>query len=108
MSTNRALLSFYTLFGLLLRDARAQCSTTITPTNSIQPSVASGYAAAVIATGLTAPRSLEIDSAGNLLVIESGLGLSNYILDDSGGLCLSLSSKETLIDDSDVGVFRLH
>ena len=106
MSLTLGLLTFYTFLGLLLRDARAQCTTTITPTNSIQPSVASGYAAAVIATGLNDPRSLEIDSAGNLLVLESGLGLSSHILDDSGGIFLSLSSSKMLINDSDVGVLK--
>ena len=44
--------------------ALSACSTTLTPTMSIQPTVASGYQMALVATGLTKPRSIEFDSAG--------------------------------------------
>ena len=80
----------------------AQCATSITPTNSIKPSVASGFAYQVVATGLTAPRSIQFDSKGNLLVIEQNKGLSSHVLQDDGGPCVSVASSKYLIQDSDV------
>src|SRR5271168_2796440 len=52
----------------------SSCSTTLTPANSVQPSVASGYRAQLIATGLSSPRSIQFDKAGNLLVVEQKNG----------------------------------
>ena len=80
----------------------AQCATSITPTNSIKPSVASGFAYQVVATGLTAPRSIQFDSKGNLLVIEQNKGLSSHVLQDDGGPCVSIASSKYLIQDTDV------
>jgi len=85
--------------SLLVAHSQAQCSSSITPTNGIQPSVASGYSAAVIATGLTDPRSLEFDSADNLLVLEAGKGVSSHVLDDGDGTCISVKSSKDLISD---------
>ncbi|KAI4148485.1 MAG: hypothetical protein LQ340_005068 [Diploschistes diacapsis] len=80
----------------------AQCPTSITPTNSIKPTVASDYAYQVVATGLTAPRSLQFDSAGNLLVLEQNKGLSSHVLKDNGGPCVSFSSSKYLIQDTNL------
>ena len=93
------------LVGLLLVPlpvARAQCPTSITPANSIKPTIASGYDYQVVASGLTAPRSLQFDSAGNLLVLEQKKGLSSHVLNDSGGSCVSVSSSKYLIQDANV------
>ena len=75
----------------------SSCSTTLTPTNSIQPSVASGYRAALVATGLTKPRSIQFDSAGNLLVVQASSGIESLQLQDEGGLCVSVKSKKTVV-----------
>ena len=82
------------------------CSTTLKPTNSISPSVASGYQAALVATGLTKPRSIQFDSAGNLLVVQSGAGIESLQLQDNGGTCVSVKSKKTVLK-SDVVSFML-
>lgn len=81
----------------------SSCSTSLTPTNSIQPSVASGYRAQLIATGLSSPRSIQFDSDGNLLVVEQTNGngsVSQLSLKDNGGTCLSVTSHTTLVTDS--------
>ena len=81
----------------------SSCSATLTPTNSVQPSVASGYRAQLIATGLSSPRSIAFDKAGNLLVVEQKNGdgsVSALALQDNGGTCLSVTSHTTLVTQS--------
>ena len=84
--------------------AWAQCSNGPSPSSGIQPTIASGYAWAVATTGLSSPRGLEFDSAGNLLVIEKGNGLSSFKIDDQSqgrDACgITLKNKKTLIDDT--------
>ena len=77
-----ALLGFF--FLPALAQSSSSCSTTLTPTKSIKPSIASGYQAALVATGLTKPRSIEFDSAGNLLVVQAGAGIARLQLQDNG------------------------
>lgn len=98
----RYILSLTVIVTGFISQTQAQCSTTISPIQGIKPSVASGYAAAVVATGLTAPRSLEFDSAGNLLVLEAGKGVSSHVLNDGDGTCLSIRSSKNLISDKKV------
>lgn len=81
--------------------AASSCSTSLTPTNSIRPSAASGYKAALVATGLTKPRSITFDTLGNLLVVEQGVGITNLVLQDEGGTCLAVKSKRKVISNSD-------
>lgn len=99
-----SLVSLAALLGLLFLSALAQssssCSSTLTPTHSIKPSIASGYRAALVATGLTDPRSIEFDSAGNLLVVQAGAGIESLQLQDDGGICVSVKSKKTLVQAS--------
>ena len=80
------------------------CSTILTPTNSIQPTVASGYRMALVATGLTAPRSIEFDSEGNLLVVQQGAGIVNLELQDAGGTCVTVKSKRNVVTNSTVSL----
>ena len=96
-----ALLGFFVVPAL--GQSSSSCPTTLTPTNSIKPSIASGYQAALVATGLTDPRSIEFDSAGNLLVIQAGAGIESLQLQDNGGTCVSVRSKKTVVQASAVG-----
>ena len=106
--TIRHIISLAAVVTGFISQAQAQCSTTISPSQGIQPSVASGYAAAVIATGLTDPRSLELDSVGNLLVLEAGKGVSSHVLNDGDGTCLSIRASKDLIKDKRVGyIYRM-
>ena len=95
-----ALLGFFFVPALGL--SSSSCSTSLTPTNSIQPSIASGYQVALVATGLTDPRSIEFDSAGNLLVLQAGAGIESLQLQDNGGTCVSVKSKKTVVQASAV------
>ena len=78
------------------------CSATLTPTNSIKPSLASGYSMALVATGLVKPRSIQFDSAGTLLVVEQGAGLTALTLQDNGGVCLSVKSSKKVVQNTGV------
>ena len=57
---------------------------------------------ALVATGLTKPRSLQFDSSGNLLVVQQGAGIVNLVLQDDGGTCLSVKSSKNVVENSDV------
>lgn len=78
------------------------CSTTLTPTNSIKLCVASGYQAALVATGLTSPRSIQFDGSGNLLVVEQSKGVTSLHFDDNGGICVSVMSQDSVVEATDV------
>lgn len=95
LSAPLALLNFF--FLPTLGQSSTSCSTTLTPTNSIKPSIASGYRVAVVATGIHNPRSIEFDSSGNLLVINSGVGISSLQLEDAGDTCVSVKSTKTVL-----------
>ena len=72
------------------------------PSGSIQPSLASGYQMQVVATGLSKPRGILLDNAGNLLVVEQGSGLvSAHTLAEQNG-CISVTSSRNLTDDLEV------
>lgn len=96
--------SFAFLLGvaILATSAESACTVILKPTNSITPTVASGYQMAVVATGLTKPRSIRFDSKGNLLVVQQGAGIVNLAFTDYGGICLSVSKMQTVIEDSSV------
>jgi glucose/arabinose dehydrogenase len=77
--------------------AEPSCSSTLVPANSVQPSVASGYRMQLVATGLSKPRGIEFDAAGNLLVVESGSGDLIALTFESNGGCVSVSDTNTVI-----------
>lgn len=98
------MVSFLNLWLLFVSGvvAASTCSTSLNPTNSIKPSIASGYEVAVVATGLAKPRSIAFDTLGNLLVVEADEGIVNLVLQDDGGTCLSVKSNRRVISNSDV------
>ncbi|KAI4280397.1 MAG: hypothetical protein L6R38_004492 [Xanthoria sp. 2 TBL-2021] len=57
---------------------------------------------ALVATGLTKPRSVAFDTAGNLMVVESGAGVSKLALQDDGGTCLSVRERTVVIQNSEL------
>lgn len=59
---------------------------------------------ALVATGLTNPRSIQFDSLGNLLVVQDGAGVANLVFQDDGGTCLTVKSTRDVIKDSDVSI----
>lgn len=60
----------------------ASCSGAGSPT--FQGVLASGWKATKIAGGLTSPRSIQFDTAGNMLVVQSGKGITYYVMGDDG------------------------
>ena len=74
------------------------CSSTLTA-DYAAPSVASGYSARLIATGLTSPRGIKFDTEGNLLVVEEGVGITALRLSTGSGSCVSVASQDTIISD---------
>jgi hypothetical protein len=51
---------------------------------AFQSKLASGWQATKIAGGLTNPRSIQFDSNGNMLVVQSGKGISYHVMADTG------------------------
>lgn len=68
------------------------------PAAKFQTSVASGWKATKIAGGLQTPRGAIFDSAGHLLIVESGKGITVFTLDQSG----CVSTKKTLISQTNL------
>ncbi|KAF2831354.1 cellulose binding iron reductase-like protein [Ophiobolus disseminans] len=60
----------------------ASCSGAGSP--SFQGVLAAGWKATKIAGGLTSPRSIQFDSAGNMLVVQSGKGISYHKMGTDG------------------------
>lgn len=60
----------------------ASCSGAGSPT--FQGSLAAGWKATKVAGGLTAPRSIQFDGAGNMLVVQSGKGISYHKMGTDG------------------------
>jgi hypothetical protein len=81
--------------------AQTSCSTTISA-GYPAPTLGNGYSARIIANGLSNPRSIKFDSAGNLLVVQSGKGITALALKDGGGNCLSVTKMQDVITDSSV------
>lgn len=96
---------FSTYLALFTARAIAQssssCSVTLTASYPA-PSLAPGYTARLVANNLTRPRSIHFDSAGKLLVVEGGSGITALTLTDGGGSCLSVANKQTVVADTGV------
>ena len=104
------MVSFLGFSILLIQGALAAstCSTSLSPTNSIKPSVASGYEVALVATGLAKPRSIVFDTLGNLLTVQQGVGIFNLEFQDDGGTCLGVKSSRTVISNRDASCTRTY
>ena len=82
------------------------CEDNPAPRNGINPVAAPGYHFSVVANGLTKPRSIQFDNAGNLLVLQAGKGIESLQLADAGGKCVWAASKETLVSNTAVSSFN--
>ncbi|ORY09459.1 hypothetical protein BCR34DRAFT_602846 [Clohesyomyces aquaticus] len=60
----------------------ASCSGAGSP--KFQGVLASGWKATKVLGGLTSPRSIQFDSAGNMLVVQSGKGISYHVMNGDG------------------------
>ena len=87
---------------LILQATGQTCGVNPAPANGIKPVVAPGYHFAVVANGLTNPRSIQFDDAGNLLVLQAGKGIVSLQLDDGGGTCVWAPSRQTVVSNTAV------
>ncbi|PVH98563.1 Auxilliary activities family 12 protein [Periconia macrospinosa] len=69
----------------------ASCSGAGNPV--FQGKLATGWKATKILGGLRSPRSIQFDTAGNMLVVQSGLGITYHVLGSDG----CITSSKTLI-----------
>jgi glucose/arabinose dehydrogenase len=92
--------------GLLSTSALAEtasaCATVLTPAYSPLPAVANGWQAQLVTGGLKKPRSIQFDSAGALLVVDSGTGVLRYTFTDNGATCLQVNKQQLLINQTTV------
>jgi hypothetical protein len=87
---------------VLAKSSSSSCSAPVLTASYPTPSVASGYEARIVASGLQSPRGIKFDTKGRLLVVEQDLGIQAITFNDGGGNCLSVQSKESVVDDGDV------
>lgn len=87
---------------LIVRTKGQACGVNPAPGNGITPVAAPGYHFSVVANGLTKPRSIQFDDAGNLLVLQVGKGIVSLQLDDAGGACVWAPSNQTIISNTAV------
>ena len=90
------------LTRLVLRATGQTCGVNPLPANGIKPVAAPGFRFSVVANGLTKPRSIQFDNAGNLLVLQAGKGIVSLQLDDAGGICVWAPSNQTIVSDTGV------
>lgn len=79
----------------------SSCPTTISASVAA-PSVAPGYEARLVASGLNKPRGIAFDSQGHLLVIEQTAGIVALNLADNGGVCVTSPSRSVVVNDTTV------
>lgn len=96
-----ALLASLTL--LLTASAQEACPGALVPSYA-QPVFAEGWTGNLIAGGLKRPRGMQLDSSGNLLVVQQGVGIVHLQFSDGGGTCLTLAKQTTLVADSVVSL----
>ena len=98
--TSAVITFFLTLF--IVQGTTQTCEINPAPANGIKPVAAPGYHFSVVANGLTKPRSIQFDDAGNLLVLQVGQGIVSLQLDDGGGTCVWAPSKQTIVSNKAV------
>lgn len=99
---------FVAACGVLVLEVRAQTSSSATTTSCSQltpsyptPSVAAGWNARLMVKGLTTPRGIIFDSEGNLLVVNSGVGVVGIKGGECGEAVNVVNSTSVSVDSSD-------
>jgi hypothetical protein len=78
----------------------ASCSGAGSP--QFQGVLASGWKATKIAGGLTSPRSIQFDTAGNMLVVQAGKGISYHVMSADG--CISSTKMLVSLNSLNHGI----
>jgi hypothetical protein len=79
------------------------CAKVLVPSYTL-PAVNSGWQAQLVLGGLTKPRSIEFDSSGALLMVQSGKGITRHRFADGGSTCLTETESTMLIGQTSVCV----
>lgn len=111
MSRYKSLLALF--FIACIRNVQAQtsasaapsCSSTISPQHA-QPSVAAGWTAQVVASGLTDPRGIIFDGEGHLLVVQQGKGIASLALEGDGPCVRATGDPQDIVLDEAVSATR--
>ncbi|KAF2431154.1 soluble quino protein glucose dehydrogenase [Tothia fuscella] len=74
---------------------QAACPAGLPPKNGA-PVVAPGFQARLIANGLSKPRGLVVDSAGHLLAVTNGAGITSFTLNTDAAGCVTVASKNVI------------
>nr|POE47656.1 hypothetical protein CFP56_00987 [Quercus suber] len=82
----------------VIAQSSSSCSSTLTASYPA-PSVAAGYVARLVAQNLSMPRGIKFDASDNLLVVESGKGVTALTFTTADGQCISESSRKTVVSD---------
>jgi glucose/arabinose dehydrogenase len=92
-----------TLSLLLIAGAVAQtCESNQLKVSYPAPIAADGWEYRLVAQGMKKPRSLLFDSDGALIVLDAGVGILRFTLQDNGGSCVSVAQNATLLANKDV------
>lgn len=77
------------------------CPSSIAPAHGV-PSVAPGFRVQVVANNLRDPRGIQFDSAGGLLVVEQGHGISRLSLSGNGACVRQTGNIQRVVEDNEV------
>ena len=91
-----------TLAAILLPQVAAQCSGV---TGRYQPKMGAGFKSSVLATGLSTPRHITFDTAGNLLVAQQSGGSVKLLKLKDQGDTVCVDSSKTLVSGGSVSGF---
>jgi hypothetical protein len=85
--------------------AQAACPAGLSPKNG-NPVVAPGFQARLIANGLSKPRGLVVDSAGHLLAVTNGVGITSFTLKEDAAGCVTVASKDVIATQPGVSLSK--
>jgi hypothetical protein len=101
LTASLAAVSLYETFA-----SAQQCENTISPSEYPAPVLADGWGAHIIANGFVKPRSMKLDSAGHLLVVdqdaETGSGGIWRLTFGGEAPCLTETDRVHLINNASV------
>ncbi|KAH0533868.1 hypothetical protein FGG08_007511 [Glutinoglossum americanum] len=89
------------MLGPVAAQSTTASCTALKPSYSA-PSIASGYTAAPVATGLFKPRGILFDTEGRILAVQQGKGIVGLTLNDAGGTCVSVKENKTVVENKDL------
>lgn len=97
-----AALALAALPAVLAQSTTASCGLAALSSSIPAPSMAPGYSARLVATGLQRPRGIIVDNQDRLLVVEQRQGVRAITWSDQGGNCLSVNTIEDIVNDAEV------